>query len=277
MVLAKTQDELKSILQTHKKKTIGLVPTMGALHEGHLSLIEQAKAKTDFVVVSIFVNPKQFNDPKDLKNYPSDLKGDLEKIKDLADCVFAPDTENVYPDNFKERVFDLAPLEEVMEGKHRKGHFQGVCNIVYILLDLVQPNQAFFGIKDYQQLAIIKKMAKDFFPKIKIVPCEIIREANGLAKSSRNIRLNKEELEQATIIYNSLIEAQTLLKSSNKIEEIKTRIKNNFQQANIRLEYFEITDPETLQPISTKTSKARGFIAAYVGNVRLIDNLELIE
>ncbi|MEZ4938804.1 MAG: pantoate--beta-alanine ligase [Crocinitomicaceae bacterium] len=277
MLLAKTKEDLKEILNSNNNKTIGLVPTMGALHEGHLSLIEKSKAENDFVVVSIFVNPKQFNDPKDLENYPSDLEGDLNKIKNIADCVFCPDINNVYPDNFKEKFFELDHLEDVMEGKHRKGHFQGVCNIVYILLDLVQPTKAYFGIKDYQQLAIIKHMSKTYFPQIQIVPCEIVREQNGLAKSSRNLNLSRDEIEKATIIYKNLMVAKELIRTNESIEQIKSIIEHNFQRENIQLDYFEITDSETLLPVEQKKSKSRAFIAAYVGNVRLIDNMELIE
>ncbi|MCB0479515.1 MAG: pantoate--beta-alanine ligase [Crocinitomicaceae bacterium] len=277
MFLAKTKEDLQQVLNSNKDKRIGLVPTMGALHEGHLSLIQKAKAETDFVVVSIFVNPKQFNDPKDLENYPSDLEGDLKKIQEFADCAFCPDINNVYPDDFKEKYFELDHLEEVMEGKHRKGHFQGVCNIVYILLDLVQPDKAYFGIKDYQQLAIIKHMSKVNFPQIEIVPCDIIREENGLAKSSRNLNLSRDEFEKASIIYKNLLEAREMIRSNKSIDQVKEIVQNNFQQENIQLEYFEITDSETLLPVDQKKSKSRGFIAAYVGNVRLIDNLELIE
>ncbi len=277
MQIAKDKETLQTLLNKWSGKSIGLVPTMGALHEGHLSLIEKAKSENDFVVVSIFVNPKQFNDPKDLENYPSDLEGDLKKIQDLTDCVFCPDIENVYPNDFKELRFEIDHLEGVMEGKHRQGHFQGVCNIVYILLDLVKPTRAYFGIKDYQQLAIIRHMSKVHFPKIEIVPCEIIREENGLAKSSRNLNLSKDDFEKAAIIYQNLIAARDLIRSNKSIDQVKEIVRNNFQKEKIELEYFEITHPDTLQPINSRIPRSRGFIAAYVGNVRLIDNLELIE
>ena len=277
MMIAKTKSDLKKELNKLNGKTIGLVPTMGALHSGHISLIEKAKAENDFVVVSIFVNPKQFNDPTDLEKYPSDLKGDLEKIEGIADLAFCPKISDVYPDDYKDIHFDLQHLEDVMEGKFRQGHFQGVCNIVYILLDLVQPSKAYFGVKDYQQLAIIKHISKQYFPSIEIVPCEIVRESNGLAKSSRNLNLSESDFEKASFIYKTLNEAKNLIQENKSIDQVKEIVKSQFQKENIELEYFEISDPETLLPVNSRIPKSRGFIAAYIGNVRLIDNLELIE
>jgi len=276
MLIVRSKSELKKVLETQNGK-VGLVPTMGALHQGHVSLVTKAKLENDFVVVSIFVNPKQFNDAKDLTDYPMDLDGDIEKIEQFADCLFCPDIKEIYPDDFQEMTFELEQLEKVMEGQFRNGHFQGVCNIVYLLLDLVQPNNAYFGIKDYQQLAIIKHISKNHFPNINIVPCEIIREENGLAKSSRNLNLSSSDFEKASFIYRTLLEAKELIQTDKSIEQVKEIVKNEFQKENIDLEYFEISDSETLLPVKSPIKKSRGFIAAYIGNVRLIDNLELIE
>jgi pantoate--beta-alanine ligase len=277
MLIAKTIKELNQILQKNQEKSLGFVPTMGALHQGHVSLIERAVNENEFVVVSIFVNPKQFDNSNDLENYPMDLSGDIQKIEGIADCLFCPEINEIYPSDYEELKFEIDQLEQVMEGQHRQGHFQGVCNIVYLLFDLIHPNKAYFGIKDYQQLAIVKHIAKIHFPSINIVPCDIIREDNGLAKSSRNLNLNQNDFQKASIIYRTLTEAKNLFHINKSIDQIKEIVKGEFQKEEIELEYFEISDPETLQPVDKPIPKSRGFIAAYVGNVRLIDNLELIE
>lgn len=277
MLIAKTKKELREILSKQEKKKIGFVPTMGALHSGHLSLIEKANDENDFTIVSVFVNPKQFNNQEDLEKYPEDLNGDIEKIETIADCLFCPSTEDIYPSDYQEKYFELEQFEEVMEGKHRGGHFQGVCNIVYLLFELIHPTHAYFGIKDYQQLAIIQHISKKHFSKIKIVACEIVREKNGLAKSSRNQNLSKDQFQKASFIYQSLLKAKKLAGNNLSTNDISSIIESDFKQNHFELEYFEISDHITLLPLSKPTVKSRAFIAAYLGKVRLIDNMELIE
>lgn len=267
-----------SIEQKSEGKTIGLVPTMGALHEGHLELMRQAKQENDLLAVSIFVNPIQFNNPEDLKKYPRDMDKDLRLLEKVGcDFLFAPSAEEMYPEEVN-KIFDFGSLEVEMEGSFRPGHFNGVAIVVEKLLNIVQPNKAYFGEKDFQQLAIIQKLVELENISVTVVPCQIIRERDGLAMSSRNERLTKNEREMAPFIYHILIEAKKRVGTMSP-GEIRQMVMNKFQdQQEFELEYFEIADGQTLLPVNN-WSEAQGivaFIAAYLGKVRLIDNIRLI-
>jgi len=275
MQLIHTKSELQEQISKLKKqgKTIGFVPTMGALHQGHLSLMQRAKSENPIVVCSIFVNPIQFNNPTDLEKYPRDLDADIDFIKDWVDIVFAPSASELYPEPPAEK-FSFGTLETVMEGKFRPGHFQGVAVVVSRLFNLIEPDTAYFGEKDFQQLAIIKQMVKDLNLAVKIIPCPIVREPNGLAMSSRNRRLSKDGFEKAALIYKTLKDS-TLLKGE-KIEDIRQTVIQNIEKECIfEVEYFELVDGDTLQPVSEweTTDYVVGCIAVYLENIRLIDNI----
>ncbi|NOR76564.1 MAG: pantoate--beta-alanine ligase [Draconibacterium sp.] len=255
--------------------TIGFVPTMGALHQGHLSLVEKAVVENKTVVVSIFVNPTQFNDLMDLEKYPRTLETDL-KLLEPTGCqiVFAPNAKEVYPEP-DTRKFNFSELETVMEGKHRPGHFNGVAQVVSKLFKMVQPDKAYFGLKDFQQLAIIKSMVKQMDLPVEIIPCAIVREENGLAMSSRNELLTSEQRQNAAVLFATLSKAKEQ-KGDKSVEEItnwaiETINKNPF----LDVEYFEIVDDEQLQPINNwNDNKTKiGCVAAFCGKVRLIDNI----
>lgn len=248
------------------------VPTMGALHHGHLNLVREAFRYSDRVVVSIFVNPTQFNSASDLENYPRTLEADLELLSTVGNVlVFAPDVNEMYPPDFHEISLDLGPLETVMEGAFRPGHFKGVVNVVKRLFDIVEPAYAFFGLKDYQQLAVIQHMVSVLRLPVNIVPCETTREETGLASSSRNTRLNEEELEEALIIYQTIRFARDYSVNHTPIETLYAA-RAFFEASSLKLEYLEIIDPTSLQPIQEWKSKSRICIAAWCGKVRLIDN-----
>jgi len=256
-------------------KSIGFVPTMGALHEGHLSLMECATTGNDIVAVSVFVNPAQFNNPEDLKKYPRDLQGDLKKMEQLGvDLVFAPAVEEMYPEEVT-RTYDFGGLDRVMEGQYRPGHFNGVAVVVHKLFEIITPDKAYFGEKDYQQLAIIRKLAEIENLKVKVIGSPIVRETDGLAMSSRNSRLSKEERAIAPVIYKTLKKA-TSLRGTKTVEEVRRFVHEEINNTEkMELEYFEIADSKTLTPIDSweASDKPRGFVAAYLGNVRLIDNM----
>jgi pantoate--beta-alanine ligase len=260
-------------LRTRSRK-IGLVPTMGALHEGHLSLIEASVKNKDIIVVSIFVNPTQFNDPKDLEHYPRDLKADISMLsKYPVDILFTPAVEEMYPKK-DTREFDLFPLDSVMEGSHRPGHFNGVAQIVSKLFYAVIPDRAYFGLKDFQQLAIIRKMLSQLKMNIELIGCPIIREKDGLAMSSRNQLLNKEERNAAPLIHHTLEKVSTItdkLLPAEIGELVKTSINNH---PLMKLEYFEIVDDQRLMPIKEWNDAANKIacIAVQIGKIRLIDN-----
>jgi pantoate--beta-alanine ligase len=277
MELYKTITSLQNALQGERSKglKIGFVPTMGALHEGHLSLVQKAGDICDIVVVSIFVNPTQFNDKNDLANYPRTLESDL-KILSGAKCdyIFYPSVEEVYPvpDN---RKFNFRNIETVMEGAFRPGHFNGVAQVVSRLLEIVHPDKAFFGQKDYQQIAVIKDLVRQMKIPVEIVSCRIVREKDGLAMSSRNKLLLPEYRNIAPLIYETLKEAKDLSKSK-PVTEVKAFVINKINNSELlRVEYFEIVDDTTLIPVDdwAKTPKAVGCIAVYAGKVRLIDNI----
>ncbi|SHI84222.1 pantothenate synthetase [Mesonia phycicola] len=274
---------VQSTIQEFKKnsKIVGLVPTMGALHEGHLSLIRQAKHVCDQVVISIFVNPTQFNNASDLEKYPRTLEEDLKLLKQNFNdlIIFAPSEKEIYGNDILSEKFEFGNLETQMEGKHRSGHFDGVGTILKRLFDVTNPDKAFFGEKDYQQLQIVKKLIELTQQDVEIIGCPISREENGLARSSRNKRLTSKEQDQATFIYKTLEKARSEFGTKNALV-LKEEIENLFksEQDFLKLEYFEISDANTLEPVGEtidSNKKYRAFIAAYANDVRLIDNIAL--
>ncbi|MBR3577693.1 MAG: pantoate--beta-alanine ligase [Bacteroidales bacterium] len=275
MLLIETISDLQNKLeQAHRaNQTIGLVPTMGALHEGHLSLIKRARKENDLCVVSVFVNPTQFNNAEDLEKYPRTLEQDLQLVSDYADIVFAPSVEEVYRVPATEQ-YDFGPVAEVMEGPARPGHFNGVGIIVKRLFDWVQPTRAYFGEKDFQQIAVIKTLVRQCGLNLQIVPCPIVRETSGLALSSRNRRLTEEERTTAANIYR-ILKASTQLKTTNT-QEIRKFVEEEINKYDLfRLEYYEIVDDETLQPIADLNDShgVVGCITVWANQVRLIDNI----
>ncbi|MDT0295292.1 pantoate--beta-alanine ligase [Mesonia ostreae] len=280
MLVFKEKSALRDYLSAQKKanKTIGFVPTMGALHDGHLSLIEFAKNACDIVVVSIFVNPTQFNNQEDLEKYPRTLDNDIQLIEKKTaknSIVFAPSAQEVYGENVSSSHFNFGPVASFMEGKYRNGHFDGVGTIVKKLFEMVEPDKAFFGEKDFQQLLIIKKLVELTNLPVEVIGCEINREKCGLARSSRNALLSKEDRLESAFIYEILQQAKADFGTKSVIE-IEEDIKTAFQQHPVlKLEYFEIANAKTLAPFSSQKEKYRAFIAAYVKNVRLIDNIAL--
>ncbi|MFM9988850.1 pantoate--beta-alanine ligase [Flavobacterium sp.] len=281
MTIFDKQNELKAYLKPflQEKKTIGFIPTMGALHEGHLSLMKKSLKNNDYTVVSIFVNPTQFNNSDDLEKYPRTLEVDAEKIKSLNPeiIIYAPSVDDIYEGKTVSKSFDYDGLEFEMEGKHRPGHFDGVGTIVKKLFEIVNPTNAYFGEKDFQQLAIIRKLVKKNNLPVNIIGCEIFREANKLAMSSRNERLSADERTKASIIYKTLVEAKNLFGTKSANEVTKWVIKTFKKQSVFELEYFEIADEETLLTCKrkNKNKKYRAFIAVFVNNIRLIDNISL--
>ncbi|WP_293875352.1 pantoate--beta-alanine ligase [Flavobacterium sp.] len=279
MLIFNTQNELVSHLNfvSNATTTIGLVPTMGALHLGHLSLLLEALQHNTLVVVSIFVNPTQFNNPEDLAKYPRTLEQDLEKIKTISEkiIVFAPSVNDIYEGKTMAQHFDFDGLENQMEGKFRPGHFEGVGTIVKRLFEIVQPTNAYFGEKDFQQLQIIKKMVQITNLSVNIISCPIFREQNGLAMSSRNERLTKNERNEAAIIFKTLLQSKNLFKTRSSNRITKFVIKTFENKKNFDLEYFQIADESSLLPCvrKNKTKKYRAFIAVFVNNIRLIDTI----
>jgi pantoate--beta-alanine ligase len=263
--------------QREMGKKIGFSPTMGALHQGHLSLYKAAKKENDEVISSIFVNPTQFNNPDDFQKYPKTLEKDLELLEKAGvDAVYVPNVEEMYPDGLSSKKYDFDGLENEMEGKYRPGHFDGVGTIVEELFRQVQPHNAYFGEKDYQQLAIIKKMVEKSKLPVKIHGVPTLREEDGLAMSSRNVRLTETQRKEATIIYETLTKVKEWFKVIS-VEEIKLRVLEIFRNSNFELEYFVIADEKTLKETDYfyKDKNYRAFIVAYADTVRLIDNMHL--
>ncbi len=260
-------------------KMVGLVPTMGALHAGHASLVKRCVAENDAAVVSVFVNPTQFNDKNDLAKYPRTLDADCRLLEQCgAAFAFAPSVEEMYPEP-DTRQFSYAPLDTVMEGKYRPGHFNGVCQIVSKLFEAVKPDRAYFGEKDFQQLAIIREMVRQLKFPLQIVGCPIVREEDGLALSSRNARLSAEERQQALKISQTLFASRDYAKS-HTVAETQKFVEDAIEAApGLRLEYFELVDGNTLQKIANweDTSYAVGCITVFCGEVRLIDNIKYKE
>ena len=255
------------------QQQVGFVPTMGALHEGHLSLVRKASLENDIVVVSIFVNPKQFNQSSDLQAYPRMLDADLALLNDIENLViFAPDEAEMYPNNLPFSPMPLGKIGSLLEGVHRPGHFEGVVHVVHHLFALIQPQKAYFGQKDFQQLAIIRQLNTYYGFGIEIIGCETIREPDGLAMSSRNLRLNPQERKNAVCISKAL---QFMKVNTGKIpiEKVKQEASSLIEQAGLQVEYLEIVDPITLENRTEWQGLQVCCVAAFCGEVRLIDNM----
>jgi len=268
------------IIEKHRSEgsKIGFVPTMGALHAGHISLLKEAKVECNVLVCSIFVNPTQFNDPKDLEKYPRPIERDTALLEEAGcDYLFLPSAEEIYP-NGTDWTHHFGELEKIWEGAMRPGHFKGVGQVVLALFEIVKPDYAFFGQKDFQQTLIVNKLIEDFKLPIELKVCKIVREANGLAMSSRNVRLSEEERAKAGLIYRVLVQAKELAKSNATAEEIITHCKNSLQEETaFQLEYFAICDPWQLRELSGEMEgrEAVALVALRIGNTRLIDNMLL--
>lgn len=281
MNVLRTKDEIGRYRQQLRQEgsSLGLVPTMGALHKGHLELVSRACRENDSVLVTIFVNPTQFNNAQDLLKYPKTLQSDLDKLKEL-DCdisVFAPEVSEMYGASPSSKTYDFGDLDRVMEGFYRPGHFNGVATIVEVLLRLILPDRVYFGEKDYQQLQVVRQMVHQQKIPVSIIPCPIVREADGLAMSSRNSLLTKRLRKEAGMLYKVLAEVKNSFGTKNA-KELSEFVRKAFEaHPDFTLEYFNVADAETLVPVGTidATKKYRAFIAAYLGGVRLIDNLPL--
>ena len=281
MLVIQTKKELKDKLSATflKDKSLGLVPTMGALHQGHLSLIKKAFAENDHVVVSIFVNPTQFNNKQDLEKYPKNLENDVQLISTVSDniIIYTPSVNEIYQNNIEAEIYDFNGLDAVMEGEFRDNHFNGVGTIVEELLTSIKPNKAYFGEKDFQQLTIIKKLVKLKNIPVQIIGCPIVREESGLAMSSRNERLSKDLRKEAAFIYKTLKEAKIKFGTKSALE-VTNWVVNEFKKNDkLKIEYFQIADTEQLQPIKRKSKNKnyRAFIAVFADDIRLIDNIAL--
>lgn len=278
MKVVNTIQKLQSLLQPLQQqgKKIGLVPTMGALHEGHASLVKKCVLENDVAVVSVFVNPTQFNDKKDLEKYPHTLDADCKLLESIgAAYVFAPEVSEIYPEP-DTRHFSYPPLDTVMEGRFRPGHFNGVCQIVSKLLYIVKPDRAYFGEKDYQQLAIIRRMVADLKLGIEIVGCPIVRENDGLALSSRNQRLSAQDRKTALGISQTLFASKDFASTHTVGDTLKFVEESIGSKNGLRLEYFEIVDGVSLQPVQNwnDSKSIVGCITVFCGEVRLIDNIK---
>lgn len=280
MEIIKTTAGLSTRLSEAREagKSIGLVPTMGALHAGHLSLVERARRENDIVVVSVFVNPTQFNNPDDLRTYPRTVDADCRLLSEAGvDYAFVPSVDEIYPEP-DTRVFDLGPVAEVMEGAMRPGHFNGVAQIVSKLFAMTNPTRAYFGEKDFQQIAVIRRMAEIENFSIDIVACPICREADGLALSSRNVRLTREGRAIAPSIHRILKESLILKENGQSPAEVKKSVNERINAVDgLETEYYEIVDALTMQPVSTwdeAVNGAVGCVTVYCGDVRLIDNIK---
>lgn len=277
MIIIRTVRELQAAMQQHRDQgqSIGLVPTMGALHQGHLSLMNRAREDNEIVVASVFVNPTQFNNPDDLRTYPRTEEADCQAMESVGvDYAFIPTVEEIYPEP-DTRVFDLGPVAEVMEGAMRPGHFNGVAQIVSKLFAWTMPTRAYFGEKDYQQIAVIRKMAELEGFDFDIVACPILRHEDGLAMSSRNVRLSPEQRGIAPMIRKVLLDSLEL-KEIMTVSEVKQFVVEKIDSVNgLTTEYYEIVDSKTMQPIAewTDAETAVGCVTVYCGEVRLIDNI----
>ena len=278
MKVFKQKKLLMEFLSDQKKDIkFGFVPTMGALHQGHISLILNSKSKCDFTICSVFINPTQFNDKSDYKNYPSNLESDLKKLSEIkCDIVYTPEYSDLYAIDEIAKEYDFNGVEKILEGKFRPGHFNGVATIVEKLLKIVQPHYAFFGEKDLQQLFIIKKLVEIKKIKTKIIGCPTIREKSGLAKSSRNKQLSKKDIIKSSNIYLQLLFAKENY-SKISFKEIKEKVKQNLEKLNFEISYFEFVDINTFEFHQTKVNGVQyaACIAVVISNVRLIDNIIL--
>ena len=279
MEIFKEIQSLKAFLsQKGNSNSIGLVPTMGALHAGHLSLIEASKRENQLTVCSIFVNPAQFNNPKDLEKYPRTLERDLGMLeKSGCDIVFAPDAKMMY-ESEPTIKFDFGDLDKILEGKFRPGHFSGVALVVSKFFNIVKPTVAYFGQKDFQQFKIIEKLVTELKFDLHLKSMPIHREPDGLAMSSRNMRLNEAERKKAIVFYHALTDAKKMLKNGEQISRVKELVKQKCESVDgIKLDYFELANAENLKALESVTNKSILLIAGFVGEIRLIDNLLLNE
>jgi pantoate--beta-alanine ligase len=282
MTLYKQAIDLKNRVDIWKSKgmTVGFVPTMGALHPGHLSLIQNAQKHTDKVVCSIFVNPTQFNNAADFEKYPITIDNDIALLEaSCCDVVFLPSVQEIYPNGTQTlRHYDLGFIEKVYDGAFRPGHFQGVCNVVETLFRIVHPDKAFFGLKDYQQCMVIRKLTElmNWQNQLELVFCETLREANGLAMSSRNMRLTPNEREHAAIVYNTLINLKKNIAQGDLATTLDAA-KSTLTEAGLKPDYVDIADAHTLEPVKkwNGNQKIVCLIAAFLNEVRLIDNMTL--
>jgi len=279
MEIFRQKKNIQEYLKPYNSKKIGFVPTMGALHDGHLSLVEKSVSENELTIVSIFINPTQFDNSEDLENYPQTFNEDISKLKMVSDklIVFNPLAKEIYSKNISSQKFKFDGLEFEMEGKHRIGHFDGVGTIVKLFFEILQPDNAYFGEKDYQQLQIVKTLVKKYKIPVNVVGCPIKREANGLAMSSRNERLSNDIRQKAVIIHDTLKKAKKMFGTKSAMS-INTWVEKFFEKnSDFKLEYFEIANANTLKTIKrkVKNKKYRAFIAAYAGEIRLIDNIAL--
>ena len=280
MIVCLNKSDLRTKLDHFNSSTpLGFVPTMGALHSGHLALIKRALRDNGVVVVSIFVNPTQFDNYNDLEAYPRTLEKDISKLDNLSEdlVVYAPGVADIYPEGAIIEHFSFDGLDQVMEGASRKGHFDGVGTVVKRLFEIVKPQNAYFGEKDFQQLQIVRKLVDKNKLKVNIIGCPIERDQDGLALSSRNSLLNEELRAEAPVIFKTLSEVQKMF-GNKSIEELGDHVNNTFLSNKvINLDYFKITDERTLSTVKSisKDKKYRAFIAAYAGEIRLIDNISL--
>lgn len=279
MNITDSQKLQKEVVKLKEQKHIvGLVPTMGALHQGHLSLVNFAFQHCDYIIVSIFVNPTQFNNAGDLKNYPKNHAADYDLLlnNNPNTIVFSPSVEEVYGERVEAEEFDFGSIVAYMEGEFRTGHFNGVGTILKRLFDIVKPHKAFFGEKDYQQLALVKKLVQITGQDVEIIGCPTSRMESGLAESSRNFRLSQSQLDKASLIHETLQKAKKAFHDGQDVEAIKKIVHENFEnQSTLDLEYFEIAEAESLLPVHhiDENKSYRGFMAAFAGDVRLIDNI----
>ncbi len=276
MLIYKSISELQLFLFANKQKTIGFVPTMGALHQGHLSLIKASQKKTNHTICSIFVNPIQFNKQEDLDNYPRNVNADVMMLESVGcDVLFLPTVEEMYPSKMY-KTFEFGDIATVMEGEHRPGHFNGVANVIERFFEIIHPTFSFFGEKDFQQLVIVKALTKQLNLDTQIIGCPILREKSGLAMSSRNERLTPEQKQQAAIIFKSLSVLKQQYKTTS-IQALKNYFKQEMASQNFELEYLEFADGNTLKLINdfSETTYCVAFVAVHVTNVRLIDNLTI--
>ena len=277
MNIYKSIEDLQAFVEAERAKglRIAFVPTMGALHAGHLSLVRRALSECDRCIVSVFVNPTQFNDPRDLETYPRTLEADSTLLASVGtSALFAPEVSTIYPEE-DTRTFDVGAVAEVMEGRYRPGHFNGVMQVVSRLFDIVRPDCAYFGEKDFQQIAVIRAMVRLIDSPVEIIACPIVREADGLALSSRNVRLSAEERREAPQIYRILSESRSWAKDMSPQQVIDRVTEQINAVPHLRVEYFEIVDTDSLQPIASWSDSPapHGCITVFCGEVRLIDNI----
>ncbi|WP_295769806.1 pantoate--beta-alanine ligase [uncultured Mucilaginibacter sp.] len=276
MKVFNTKNALKEHLNALRAagKTVGFVPTMGALHQGHLSLLERARQECDVTVCSIFVNPTQFNDPKDLEKYPRPIEADIQKLEAAGcDVLFNPEVNEMYAGNENWHL-DIGELETLLEGKFRPGHYQGVTQVVNKLFSIVEPNKAFFGQKDYQQVMVIRRMIQVLDTPVQLVMCPIEREPDGLAMSSRNIHLTETDRQHALVLSQALFEAKSSFENGAALSDVQRRAAELISsEGDTQLEYFELADGKTLKPAQAGSDSIVALVAAQVGKTRLIDNV----